>query len=1407
MDHNTYVSSTAGGDCEGFACVENNGGIPTQPAGVFSAIKNNIIWGTTNNGSATFINKTGSIITAGAYTNVKNNGHFGVLSNPYVGSGTYPGRVAAAGFATPSTPGTGDVTSDAAFVDNTRNLLKFCQLHDASIMTYTDCVAKFATLNDASPVTWAVVPDLYAWVRTGFTPTNSAYFTAGDDGSTLGAVPATGTVITDVKVSPTQIRIAFTAPDSSACRIRASRDSMFTVLAPDVDPALFTNANLSTRAGTYTDPSDATKHVFILGTRTIQQALNGNNVSRSLFQLTPYFIEVGCGASYAFTATATATTDYPTYGRSTRDPWILDANHYALWPTFDYNDRSFETAEPFTGALIKQLGLPQDVRRVALAEGFDSCAVTTGWSGCGVLTSGDSTYAGTTQQPLALKLPTFPYTPPFSAFTEDYESFDGTLNPADGNWTTATLPTSSGTTDIGTRVVGSLLGAQFRPHLYQEWGAGYLYNSGSSTTVNFTDVTDCNRIVAGEESLTIFDATAIVTVSKNCGGSPPSMVISSPVNLDPSPYTGAVGWPFRYYAGFEYNPRLRLLIRKHSTTASNTLHLTGLTWDSGHGGNSGNTSGGFSEFGSQFVDSNSWRKLRAISKIYSYDPASGAGAYIGQTVGIFSSGLIASSDLCSTPSGYQSWKDGDTIYFVCARASDSKYIVVRGVLTGNAANDIDNQPTGNTNTVAPDGMTWTAMSGDIVAAAKAYDSSYDDTNDNQWSLIGFSGGRYLHIHCDYAGGGTQDTLTTFVVYDLNNGLPIGSGGNGAVIAAWNPSLGPGESAWSVMHTGFQMGALDNSTPVNFYVWQGKPGKNEGTANGLYSFTYSGQYWNGSMFVSGDMPNPCAPCRIKISGTPTASVTPTTLKDIAVDEVIMMSGGGNKEFFKVTAVSASDDITITGPFDTNPDFPARAWPSGTFGYMQPWWGLTAHLDENGNADSMRWDFLSEPHGPAQGNIYVSTFPGGGHSVNYDMAAFGAACLSGVITPAGSFADRSGFPYNVNTFTNPCDLPYFGTNHYAPQYGDLAEGHPSYKPTPWPVAIDSAPNVGHAFGMNNLTWDSGNRFELVYNEIASSDATADGLSRKWFPSHVSGHSRIFEDISGPGSVLGTTTADSFKYCVALLANECKSGSTPGKTYINDPYVVPTKFNVSDGSECTINGQVWGDVCFADFAPRMASISAYGIPTTATPATSTPFFSVLEQTGMCSRPCRGNTDNGKLLYGNWFYYVFEAQTKGQLATSSLVKIPDTAIPTLVDNSVFSETTVTASSVPALTDNVLVEFGYAEYGAVTAYQCTSRLESCVANSATLSQSAPFVYPTEGSGGVLAGVTGVSCAVSCSVAVPTIPGYIVYPKLIYRKSDNSIISTLVLPPSGGTAPAPPPTGVGGTIIGGKVTIGGKVSF
>jgi len=90
---------------------------------------------------------------------------------------------------------------------------------------------------------------------------------------------------------------------------------------------------------------------------------------------------------------------------------------------------------------------------------------------------------------------------------------------------------------------------------------------------------------------------------------------------------------------------------------------------------------------------------------------------------------------------------------------------------------------------------------------------------------------------------------------------------------------------------------------------------------------------------------------------------------------------------------------------------------------------------------------------------------------------------------------------------------------------------------------------------------------------------------------------------------------------------------------------------------------------------------------------------------------------------------------------------------------------------NNAVIQFGYGENGAPGNFFCTSRQEKCLATAATV-PAVPFVYPSEGAGGMEAGVTGLLCSNGCTIAIPAIAQRMLYYQVKYRDAANNIVAT-----------------------------------
>lgn len=179
--------------------------------------------------------------------------------------------------------------------------------------------------------------------------------------------------ITSVRVTgttATQVTLAYTAPDTGACTVAVSTSPTYTPLAHDVDTALFTGANSDSRPGNITS---GRSRVFVVGKRSVEGNLTGNNSSRALQAATLYYFRISCPSDGSNAAGTFMTQTIPG-GVGYGDPIPIDPanNGNYLYPTFSATDRTSSAIDPHTGALIRNLTLPNDVTGGGLTAMSDS---------------------------------------------------------------------------------------------------------------------------------------------------------------------------------------------------------------------------------------------------------------------------------------------------------------------------------------------------------------------------------------------------------------------------------------------------------------------------------------------------------------------------------------------------------------------------------------------------------------------------------------------------------------------------------------------------------------------------------------------------------------------------------------------------------------------------------------------------------------------------------------------------------------------------------------------------------------------------------------------------------------------------------------------------------------------------
>ena len=255
---------------------------------------------------------------------------------------------------------------------------------------------------------------------------------------------------------------------------------------------------------------------------------------------------------------------------------------------------------------------------------------------------------------------------------------------------------------------------------------------------------------------------------------------------------------------------------------------------------------------------------------------------------------------------------------------------------------------------------------------------------------------------------------------------------------------------------------------------------------------------------------------------------------------------------------------------------------------------------------------------------------------------------------------------------------------------------------------------------------------------------------------------------GDVLSNTAADSYKYCIARKPGECRAAALPGDIYVNCPNETKRDGGSYGCTWYSQNQDVPVDICVGNMSAYLNSIVQVG-------------FKRNDFTGALGRTLTKGLTRYKLIDPYWHgkalsdasWVMFRSMyTNGAWTDILLGKLPPFPATDSVVRSTFQPIPVKLTPPAGLAvDNAVIQFGYIENGSLGQFYCTSRHEKCLATAATV-PTVPFLFASEGAGGVETGVAGVACANGCSVAIPAISQRIVYYQVKYRDGSNNTIAT-----------------------------------
>ena len=300
---------------------------------------------------------------------------------------------------------------------------------------------------------------------------------------------------------------------------------------------------------------------------------------------------------------------------------------------------------------------------------------------------------------------------------------------------------------------------------------------------------------------------------------------------------------------------------------------------------------------------------------------------------------------------------------------------------------------------------------------------------------------------------------------------------------------------------------------------------------------------------------------------------------------------------------------------------------------------------------------------------------------------------------------------------------------------------------------------------LAFDGGNLFSpnpgatLLSGQLYKYTGSS-ALARKQLATIAATGGWSLLDISGPGSQLSDQASDSYKYCVANVAGECRAGSAPGDILINAPGVKFLYCTGGDGPNPATR-----DLCLGNAGSWAQGMTQVYLGTT--PADSVAHTRVVTH-GLAGVKDMFYYSTAKSLPdASWalFNVGVISGTPADQVNVWMAKLPPLSAQDTVDRSTFVRAPIAISAPQGQRiASAAIEFGYTEQGEPSKYYCTSRREACVAVSATVNDATPFYYEqTEN-------YTRMPCAESCTITLPVLPAHVVYYQVKFYDAQGAVV-------------------------------------
>lgn len=388
-------------------------------------------------------------------------------------------------------------------------------------------------------------------------------------------------------------------------------------------------------------------------------------------------------------------------------------------------------------------------------------------------------------------------------------------------------------------------------------------------------------------------------------------------------------------------------------------------------------------------------------------------------------------------------------------------------------------------------------------------------------------------------------------------------------------------------------------------------------------------------------------------------------------------------------------------------------------------------------------------PSAYQTIVGSVPG---ILEYSPASSVPGAVSGVNYTASSpaFAGAIG---HCDAATGEC------SSHMNPA-GALATANESVR------AFDNLVAIG-GFDMPTFTLVTGQLYVTTPATVTDPDDFFGSggfvpINRKLMATAASAGSHPLIDVSGPASSIGTGASAAYTYCVVRVANECYAGSTVGQIYVNAPGVFWAYCSGNAAHGSTPMGPQ-NDICIGNQSAAANAIRQFSLG-------NTDYAAAYARTLVTATGRLGmfyGFENNRLLPDNSWLLFRQEWANFSRADMWMAKMVPFPAPDSVARGTFVPFPVVVRPPSGLAvNNAVVRFGYQEYGAPGALDCTTRNDACLATGATIpAGNSPFYFASENP-------SGLACASGCAIVIPAISQRILYYQVVYRSAGNAVLAT-----------------------------------